>query len=255
MEKLISFIVPALNEEKNIEAAINNVLKALKEFHLSGEIIVINDGSTDDTSLLVEQKISENPDIIKMISHKSPQGLGTSFWDGVDNAAGDVVVMIPGDNENDPQEILRYYCLMNHVDIVVPFIFNKEVRPFFRRILSSLYNFIIRISFSLNLNYTNGTILYRRSVLKDLNHRSTGFFLQTDILVRIIKQGYLFAEVPSRLSKRDSGSSKAIKFSSFLCLIKEYILLLRDYYFKRKQLFKKQFVTNSVTFLRHNEKK
>ena len=217
----LSVIIPALNEEKNIEEAITGVLESLKKFKISGEIIVINDGSMDNTSFLIEKKIKDFPEIIKMISHQTPQGMGASFWDGVDNAIGDVVVMFPGDNENDSQEILRYYWLMDHVDFVVPFVFNKETRPFFRRFLSSLYNFIIRVSFSINLNYTNGTILCRRTVLKSLEHRSNGFFLQTDILVRIIKKGYLFAEVPHKLNLRKSGSSKAIKISSLICLVRE----------------------------------
>jgi dolichol-phosphate mannosyltransferase len=254
MKKLISFIIPALNEEKNIEKAIDGVLVSLKKFKISGEIIVVNDGSVDNTSLLIEKKIKEFPETIKIISHQAPQGMGASFWDGVDNALGDVVVMFPGDNENDSQEILRYYWLMDHVDFVVPFVFNKETRPFFRRFLSSLYGFIIRISFSINLNYINGTVLCRRSVLKELEHRSTGFFLQTDILVRVIKKGYLFAEVPHRLNLRKSGSSKAIKMSSLVCLIKEYLCLISDYYFKRKKLFKKQFAADSITFIRRNEK-
>ncbi len=252
----LSIIIPALNEEKNIEAAIDSTLIALEDFKISGEIIVINDGSTDNTGLLVEKKKKQFPSMMITISHQKPQGIGSSFWDGVDNASGDTVVMFPGDNENDPKEILRYYWLMNHVDIVIPFVFNKEIRSMSRRILSSLYSLIIRISFSLCLNYTNGTILCRRSILEKLEHRSKGFFLQTDILVRLIKKGYLFAEVPHRLSPREEGSSKAIEFSSFICLVKEYLCLLMDYYFRRNYLFKKEsIIKNSITFIRKNEKK
>jgi len=250
----LSIIVPVLNEEKNIEAVINNALFSLKEFGISGEIIVVNDGSTDNTGLLVKEKIKEFPDTIKMISHKKPKGIGASFWDGVDNASGEVVVMLPGDNENDPREILRYYWLIEHVDLVIPFIFNKEIRPFFRRLLASLYNFIIRISFSVNFNYTNGTTLYRRSILKELEHRSFGLFFQTDILVRTVKRGYLFAEVPHRLNLRSSGHSKVIKFSSLIYLIKEYFCSLKDCCFKKRQIFKKEFAADSITAARRNEK-
>ena len=249
----LSVIIPALNEEKNIETAIDSVLIAFKNFKSSGEIIVINDGSTDKTSFLVKEKIKKFPQVLKMISHEKPQGIGSSFWDGVNNATGDVVVLFPGDNENDPQEILRYYSLMDQVDFVIPFIFNKEIRSILRRFLSFLYNFIIKISFSINLNYTNGTILCRRSVLQSLEHQSKGFFFQTDILVRCIKKGYLYAEVPHRLNFREKESSKAIKFSSFICLVKEYLYLLRDYYFRRHLFKKNAIIIDSVTFIRKNE--
>lgn len=250
----LSIIIPALDEEKNIEAAIDSVLIALKDFKIFGEVIVVNDGSTDKTRLLVEGKIKQSPQTIKIINHSSPQGIGASFWDGVDKALGETVVMLPGDNENDPNEILRYYCLMKEVDIVVPFVFNKEVRPFIRRLLSSLYHFIIKMSFSFDLRYTNGTSLYRRSLLKELNHRSIGFFFQADILVRLIKKGYLFAEVPYKLSSRHSGSSKAMKISSLSCLIKEYLCLFRDYHFKKKLMLKGGFSVDSATYIRKTEK-
>ncbi|MFA5392130.1 MAG: glycosyltransferase family 2 protein [Candidatus Paceibacterota bacterium] len=250
----LSIIIPVLNEEKDILLVIDNAFVALKEFGIFGEIIVVNDGSMDSTPKLVEKKIKENSGLVRIVNHDKSKGIGASFWDGVDCARGEFVVMLPGDNENDPREILRYYFLMEQVDLVIPFIFNKETRSFFRRLLTSLYNFIIKISFSVNFNYTNGTTLYRRSILKGLEHRSNGFFFQTDILVRTVKKGYLFAEVPHRLNLRDSGSSKAIKLSSLICLVKEYLHLFKDYYFKRRQIFKKQFVTDSVTAFRRNEK-
>jgi len=231
---MISIIVPALNEEKNVLLTINNALAALKDSRVAGEIIVVNDGSTDSTPLLVGKKMKENPGIIRIINHEKPKGVGASFWDGIDQALGDVVVMLPGDNENDAKEILRYYGLMENVDIVIPFIVNKEVRPFFRRILSSLYRFIINTTFLVNFRYTNGTILYRKSALKESAHRSNGFFFQTDILIRLVKKGYLFAEVPCRLGTRKEGTSKAITLSSLIQLIKDYLYLVRDYYFKKR---------------------
>ena len=230
----VSIVIPALNEEKNILFTLDNTLSALKDFGIKGEIIVVNDGSTDSTSLLVEKKMKENPGIIKMISHDKPKGIGASFWDGADQSRGDAVVMIPGDNENDTKEILRYYGLTEQADMVIPFILNKEVRPFLRRILSFLYRFIINTTFLVNFRYTNGTILYRKSALKELAHRSNGFFFQTDILIRLVKKGCLFAEVPCRLGSRKEGTSKAITLSSLAQLIKEYFHLVKDYYFKRR---------------------
>jgi len=233
----LSIIMPGLNEEKNIILAIDNVLSALKEYNIRGEIIVVNDGSRDSTSALVKSKMEENPGKVRLINHDRPKGIGVSFWDGVDNANGDFVVMIPGDAENDPREILRYYGLLEQVDMVIPFVINKKARPLFRRAISFIYRFIINTTFFVNFNYTNGTILYRRSVLKELDYRSKGFFFQTDILIRLVKRGYLFAEVPCRLGLRKEGASKAIAFSSVVQVIKEYLHLVRDYYFKKRNDF------------------
>jgi glycosyltransferase involved in cell wall biosynthesis len=229
----ISVIMPALNEEKNIEPAILNALKALKDFKIPSEILVVNDGSTDNTPKLVEN-ISKTHQNVKMITHDKPKGIGASFWDGVDNATGGIVVMLPGDNENDPWEIFRYYKLLEHVDMVIPFLYNKETRSLFRNILSFIYRFIVNTTFLVYFNYTNGTILYRKSILNGLKYRSTGFFFQTDMLIRLVRRGYLFAEVPYRLGTRKEGISKAVSFPSLIQVIKGYIRLVKDQYFRKK---------------------
>jgi dolichol-phosphate mannosyltransferase len=242
----VSIVMPALNEEKNIVAAIDNTLKAFDDYGIEGEIIIINDGSKDKTRDLVSDAMSKE-NRLKLINHDAPQGIGASFWDGTDEAMGDIVTMLPGDNENDPWEILRYSMLLEHVDIVIPFVFNKEVRSLFRNALSFIYRFIINTTFLVNFNYTNGTILYRKTILKNLDYRSRGFFFQTDILIRTVKRGYLFAEVPYRLSLRNSGVSKAVSFPSLVKVIKGYFRLVRDMYFNASGNIKKDFAKGSLT--------
>ena len=233
--KSITVIVPALNEEQHIMKALDNSIEALNKASLKWEIIVINDGSTDRTQEIVEDIITRNP-LVRIVNHDTPQGLGKSFWDGVDNSRNDAVVVIPGDNENDPWEIIRYYKLLEHVDMIIPFVFNKEVRSIFRNTLSWVYRFIVNSTFKINLNYTNGTVLYRKAILKELEYRSSSFFFQTDILIRLIKRGYLFAEVPYRLDIRQGGTSKAVAFPSLLQVIRGYLRLVRDRYLREKKI-------------------
>jgi glycosyltransferase involved in cell wall biosynthesis len=239
--------MPALNEENNILLATKNVLDAFKDFKIEGEIIVINDGSTDRTESLVKE-LMERDSRVRTVKHDSPKGIGRSFWDGVDHARGEAVIMMPGDNENDSCEIFRYYRLLEHVDIVIPFVFNKEVRSLFRNALSLVYRFIINTTFLVNFNYTNGTVLYRKSLLKELDYRSSGFFFQTDILIRTVKKGYLFAEVPYRLGVRNEGVSRAVSFPSLLKVMRGYMRLLNDFYRNKKTVV--NYSEDSVTAVR-----
>ena len=250
-KKDVTVVMPALNEEKNILSAINAVLEAFKDFNISGEIVIINDGSKDRTEELVNGIIHKDSRV-SMIKHDSPKGIGASFWDGVNAAAGDIVVMLPGDDENDPWEIFRYYKLLEHVDIVIPFLFNRESRPLFRNALSFVYRFIINTTFLVNFNYTNGTILYRKSILQDLPYRSSSFFFQTDILIRTVKKGYLFAEVPYKLGSRKYGISKAVSFPSFLKVVSGYVRLIKSQYFTKGVDGKSKFSKDSKTDLRRN---
>lgn len=249
----ISFIMPALNEEKNIAQAIANGIRSFDTFGLNGEIVVINDGSTDRTAALVKQAIEQYKDRVRLIVHEKPCGLGASFWEGVDTARGESVVLMPGDNENDPDEILRYHKLLQHVDLVIPFVYNKQVRSLLRNFLSLAYRFIINTTFFVYFNYTNGTVLYRKSVLQTLTHRSRGFFFQTDILIRLVKSGYLFAEVPYRLNLRKEGLSKAVSFPSFIQVVKGYLRLVKEIYFNRTTKMLDVFSNDSLTAKRREK--
>ncbi len=226
----VSVIMPALNEEKNILPAIEAVLQSFAEYDITGEILVIDDGSTDKTCELVESKIKEDARV-KLFTHRKNMGIGASFWDGVDNACANSVTMIPGDNENAPGGILQHLDLLKKYDMIVPFPVNKNTRSGFRGFISCLYGIIIRRTFGINFKYTNGTVLYKKSVLHSLKHRGAGFSYQADILVRLARQGCRFIQVPYSLRRREGGLSKAISLKVLYSVVKDYFRLIRDIYF------------------------
>ncbi|MDD4601673.1 MAG: glycosyltransferase family 2 protein, partial [Negativicutes bacterium] len=152
MKYKVSVIMPALNEEGNITRAVENALDAFRRLECAGDVIIVNDGSTDRTAQIVEKMSERNPEI-RMISHEKTKGIGASFWDGVSVAGGELVVLLPGDGETDAFEILRYLPLLEHVDMVIPFFYNKEVRNWKRRMISKIYKGIINLSFGLLINY------------------------------------------------------------------------------------------------------
>lgn len=225
----ISVIMPSLNEEKNISRAVQNVIEGFQSLGVAGEIIVIDDGSSDATGRIATD-LSSSYSFVRVVHHERPQGIGASFWDGIQNAVGDVVTMIPGDGENDAAEILRYLPLMEQVDIVVPFIYNRGVRSFRRRVLSILYREIIKASFGLSLNYMNGTVMYRKGIFSGITLKAGGFFYQTELLVKTILAGYLYAEVPCALLQRGGGESKATTFKSLVRVARAYLNLLKEVY-------------------------
>jgi glycosyltransferase involved in cell wall biosynthesis len=230
MSYKISVIMPALNEGQNIAAVIEETAVAFKALSINGEIIVINDGSTDDTSQVVTEMM-ERYSFLRMLSNGKPEGIGAGFWKGVKNSSGEIVTLIPSDGETYAIEILRYLPLMDHVDVLVPFFFNKELRTWSRRLISKTYKAIINVSFGLLLNYMNGTVVYRRAILDDIDLKTPGFFYQTELLIKTLKRGYLFAEVPCALKLRGHGTSTALKPKSFYHVIKGYLSTMLAIYF------------------------
>lgn len=227
----LSVIMPALNEEKNIKQAVENTLAAFMRNYVDGEIIIINDGSTDRTPEIIRELIDKHENI-KTINHDTPKGIGTSVWEGFTTSEKDVVVMFPSDNENDPDEALMFFSLMESVDIVIPFIYNIEVRDKQRRLISSIYNFIINMSFGIKINYHNGTTFFRRAILDDIELTSFGFFYQAELLIKLIRKGYLFAEVPNYMCQRCSGESKALSWKSLREVAKGYLYLAYNIHIK-----------------------
>lgn len=233
MDKVyLTVVMPALNEEENIVAACGETLKAFAALGVRGEVVIVDDGSSDGTGRLAEGLAEKEGGRVRVLRHSSPQGIGASFWDGVDAAAGGIVTMFPGDNENEPMEALRYLRLLDDVDMIVPFVFNKKARSGLRNGLSCLYRLIINLTFGTSFNYTNGTVLYRKCVLAGVGRRDPGFFYQTGILIRLAKQGYLFAEVPYSLGTRSGGRSKAVSLRSFLKVAEGYLRLACDIWLK-----------------------
>jgi dolichol-phosphate mannosyltransferase len=253
-ELSISIIMPALNEGNNIKDAIDTTLAGIKKYNIDGEVIVVNDGSTDKTKAIVEE-IMTHSNNVKLIDHNSPKGIGYSFFDGVKHSDKEVVVMFPGDNESNPDDALSFFKLMSNVDIIVPFIHNVEVRDIKRRFISAIYRFIINLSFGIGLTYTNGTVFYRRCILENLELKSAGFFYQAELLIRLIRKGYLYAEVPNFLSVRGGGASKATTLKSLIKVFKDYIKLAIDIHIKRiegKKNFKKLH-PRSITYKKIND--
>ena len=223
----LSIIMPCLDEVNNIRSAINDALKELDDGNIVGEVIVINDGSTDDSISIIKEKASTDKRV-RVINKEKTEGIGKGFWTGVNVSKYEFVVLIPGDNENSPSEVLSFYHLVNDVDVVIPFILNAEVRSISRRFISSLYRLIINISFGTTLNYTNGIVIYNKAALQSVALRSSGFFYQTELLIKLLRRGFLYAEVPQFLSKRKGGKSKALTLRSFFELLVSFIRLIVD---------------------------
>lgn len=229
----LTVVVPALNEEKNIEEAIAGLTAALNSKGIEWEIILVNDGSTDLTPYIAADLAGEEPRI-RVINHRRTMGIGRCFLDGIKASTKDAVTWFPGDGENDPDELIKYFHLLEYVDIVVPFVINKEVRGWSRRFVSRLYLWIVNLLFGTMFNYTTGNVIYRRNVFETITPKARGFTYQTECLVRAVRAGFTFAEVPVLLGKRAHGRSKILTFKSILKGIREIALLFVEVHISTK---------------------
>jgi glycosyltransferase involved in cell wall biosynthesis len=223
--KSLSVVMPALNEERNLRLAATTVLNAFVQQSIDGELIIVNDGSKDGTAKVADHLALEDSRIT-VIHNTQPEGIGSAFWKGVKQARKKLVMIMPGDGEDNPSGAFSLLVHADQVDIVVPFIINRKVRALHRRIVSRAYSAIVNLSFGINLNYTNGAVIYNTEMLRRIKPISTGFFYQAEILVRLLRSGYLYAEVPHFLHSRETGKTKALRLSAFFNLVASYLYCL-----------------------------
>ena len=103
--KTLSVIVPALNEEGNIEDAIAEIHRGARAHFEDYEILLFDDGSTDRTGAIMDAVAVRDPKV-RITHHASPRNLGGVYKAGVALARHEYCVMIPGDNEN-PSSAMR----------------------------------------------------------------------------------------------------------------------------------------------------
>lgn len=118
----ISIIIPAYNEELLIESTVESISEFLEKNFNDSEIIIVNDGSTDNTKAIIENLIMKNNGKInlKLVNNKRNRGKGYSIKQGMTQSIGEVRVFIDADLPFSPEVILKIFKrIMNGDDIVI----------------------------------------------------------------------------------------------------------------------------------------
>lgn len=233
MRHSLTIVVPALNEEENIIHAVDSMRADLRRADIDWELIIVDDGSADRTPEICDELSRAHAPHIRVIHHRRPLGIGAGIRDGVRAATKNAVTWLPGDGENDPYEIIKYTPLLEHVDFIVPFVINKDARSRRRQFLSRIYRAIVNATFGTSFNYTNGNVIYKRTVFDVVRQESSGFFFQTECLVKAARAGFIFAEVPIRIRTRLKGRSKAITWRSLKAVVRDYVRLVTSIFLKQ----------------------
>ena len=210
-KKSISFIVPALNEEKNLALSVKCIENSIDGFNNDYEIIIVNDGSQDKTAKIAESIQATNPRV-SVIHHPSNLGLGQAYFSGVYKAKFSYILLVPGDNENGESAIRPLLGFLGEVDIIVPFPANNKERGFARSTISELFTRIVNLLGGLNLKYYNGSVIHDRQLLLSCPLNTSGFGYQAEILVNLIRSGASYKEIPIVLNIRKKNERKTNAF-------------------------------------------
>ncbi len=206
----VSIIVPAYNEGDHISDNIKEFIETCENFDYDYELIIVDDGSTDNT---YEEASKFNSGHVKVITYPKNQGKGYALRQGVQHVTGDMVTFIDADLDLHPRQIATFIEYMNNGhDIVVgskrhPL--SKVDYPLKRRFLSACYQLLVRALFGMNIKDTQaGLKLFRRGILAKVLPKALvkRYAFDLEILAIANHMGYKVTEAPIVLNYSFNGS-------------------------------------------------
>ena len=237
-DKTITIVVPAYNEEENLEKALDSLMNVVKNRFRNYEILIFNDNSTDKTSEIANRLALEN-NRIKVIHNKKNMGLGYNYMAGAQLASMEYYALFPGDNENSADSFYDVLKEIPKSEIIIPYPTNSEVRSAFRRIVSGAYTFVLNNLFDLKLNYYNGTVVYKTNLLKSLTDITYSFAYSSEILIKLLKKGNKYIEVGIKLNPIEGlKKTSAFKMKNIKMVVETVLRLFYEVNIKNRREYK-----------------
>jgi len=202
----VSLVLPAWNESEVIVKAIAEADAALRLIADDYEIIVVDDGSTDNTSELVAQVAAQNSSV-RLVTHNPNRGYGAALRSGFLAATKDLVAFTDADCQFDLTELDRFVLLSKRYDLVCGYRINRKDSAL-RCLYSRVYNQLVRVLLRTEVRDVDCAMkMFHRGVVKNINITGNGFLVNSEILTQAKQQGYSVVEVGVTHRPRTEGTS------------------------------------------------
>ena len=201
---MISIIIPFYNEKESIPVLINRLINTLKTIDEKWEIILVDDGSNDNSEFRVQN--SESNKNIKLIKHKKKLGKGQALKTGIENSSGDTIVFMDGDLQDDPVDLPKLVEKINEGYDLVNGIREKRNDNLLVKFYSKIFFWFLKIF--LNSPYIDincGYKVFKKEVLKDFIFYGNNFRF---FPLAVYYNGFKVTEINVKNNKRKFGKSK-----------------------------------------------
>jgi glycosyltransferase involved in cell wall biosynthesis len=203
----ISLVIPAYNEEQVIIQAVREAESALAKSFDSFEIVVVDDGSADQTALIVASLLPIAPHT-RLIRHGSNKGYGAALRTGFEAARYELIAFTDADCQFDLTDLGTLSSLATVYPIAAGFRADRK-DTWRRRFFSWGYNRLARAFLGTRIRDVDCALkVFRREVLTHLLPESRGFFVNSEMMTRARQLGFRVAEHPVTHRPRAKGESK-----------------------------------------------
>jgi hypothetical protein len=202
----LTLVLPAFNEEANIDAVVQDALATLPAFVNTYEIIVVDDGSRDRTSDIVAG-LAACDDRIRLVSHERNRGYGAALISGFKASTGDFVMFMDADRQFNMHDLRLLVPFAGEYDIVAGFRMERS-DPLHRRVFAEMFNVSVRILFGVHLRDIDCAFkLFRGDLLRGLPLTAPGALINTEIQAKARRQGASLQQVGVHHYPRIAGEA------------------------------------------------
>ncbi|MFN8525960.1 MAG: glycosyltransferase family 2 protein [Chloroflexota bacterium] len=210
---LLSVVMPARNEEGSLAATVHDLTTTLDADGIPFELIVVDDGSTDETADIAQSLGRADPRV-RYVRNGPPHGFGRAVRAGLDAFTGDAVVVMMSDGSDSPRDVVRYYrVLRDDADCAFGSRFLSQSQlvnyPLVKLLLNRIANTGIAILFGLRYDdVTNAFKGYRRFVVDGCRPLvSPHFNFTVELPLKAITRGFSYRVLPISWTDRSEGTS------------------------------------------------
>jgi len=231
----LSAVLPAFNEEENIETAVKRMAETLEALQFrEWEVIIVDDGSADRTGEIADRLANSDPDRIRVFHHQPNLGYAEALKTGFTAARHQLIFYTDSDNQFDVRELRGLLPLIEDADIVCGFrIYRFD--PLTRLIMSWGFNLLVRLTFRINVRDIDCAFkLFRREVFDKVTIETKKFFVDAEVLAKARYNGFRMVELGVRHYPRPAGRS-SIRPSHVLSTLRELAAIWIGIYVKPKQ--------------------
>jgi glycosyltransferase involved in cell wall biosynthesis len=217
--KSITISIPVYNNAETIFGLIVESSKILSLLTNDYEIVVINDGSDDET-MDVLQNIKD--DKVKVFTHNNNEGFGRTLKEVFTIPTKEWIFFIPGDGQISPKEIFKLKKYTNDYDLILGLRNNRQ-DGLLRKSISFLYNCLVSLVGFKLVRDVNSVVLCNKKVFEDIEIRSNSAFVHAEIFLKVVKRGFKICEVKIDHMKRKFGKSGAMKIKVIIYTIIDFV--------------------------------
>lgn len=220
----LSLVLPAHNEQENIEIVVRAALETLPKYAPEFEILVVNDGSSDETPSIIEALHREDA-LMMAIHHETNQGYGGALKSGFSASTGDFVMFMDADRQFDITDISLLAPLVDLFDIVAGFRMERS-DPIHRRINAEIFNLAVRVLFGVHMRDLDCAFkVFRGDQIRGLALTSSGALINAEIQAKLRRQGVTMVQVGVPHHPRVAGHATGGDLSVILRAMRETISL------------------------------